>query len=87
MSHREATIDVTPFRHAISAQLARGVPASELCLRAGYVQRSGKGDTTRLKRAAGLAPDRRGKAAVLVTPDTALRLVRALAADPVDFAL
>ena len=91
---RRGELDVAPFREAILKEIEGGTTWSELCFRIGYTRTdksrpSGRSaDTTRLQRLVGCREDiSHGKRHFrgAISYETAVKIVKALERDPVDF--
>jgi hypothetical protein len=76
-----------PFRQRVLELTAQGVSKSEICKRLGWVRVQEFGDTNRLNRALGIAPNPHGNVQSTITLEMAARLAEVLEMDPHEVAL
>lgn len=91
VTRRRGRVPVGPFQERYHELCERGATASELAVRAGFLDRN-KGDVSRLRRALGLKAEaprngNRRYTAGWITYETAERLMRALDMDPFEAGL
>jgi hypothetical protein len=79
----EDLVDVLPLQEKLVEAEARGIETSEICYKLGWVNSSGYGDTSKLKRTVGLMRNRKDIPPATVMPyEVAVKICRALGVDP-----